>query len=52
MDAKLGDPRANASAVSPVLYYDLASILQEKCKKLPLVNDFGFPDSYFMQLET
>ncbi len=40
------------SLVSPLWCFKVVLILQEKCKKLPLVNDFGFPDSYFMQLET
>ncbi len=25
--------------------------MQDACRKVPLINDFGFPDSYFMQLE-
>ncbi|CAL5220844.1 g2928 [Coccomyxa viridis] len=33
-------------------YKPYRSFTEEKCRKLPLVNDFGFPDSYFMQLET
>ena len=30
---------------------DTLPAVQETCRKLPLVNDFGFPDSYFMQLD-
>ena len=26
--------------------------MQDVCKRTPLINDYGFPDSYFMQLET
>ncbi|CAK0783248.1 hypothetical protein CVIRNUC_006447 [Coccomyxa viridis] len=28
------------------------SFTQDACKRTPLINDYGFPDSYFMQLET